>query len=205
MMTAKDYLGDINGGSLMPRESQIIADLLLQDLTKEQWNSKLVEENVLQRNTPNTAKRVAATIKTRLNPLGQELWQALSEADKNTATQLSLLTTLINSPIVADFMRSVLMDAYRLYEEKLTNRHWDDFLDARYVTLPDLDQFSSGTLDRIRKNIMRVLSEADYLESARSKKLQGVFILPEVIRWAEKLDRADLVKVMECNSYGGRK
>ena len=201
MMTAKEYLGDINGGSLMPRESQIIADLLLRDLTKEEWDDKLIEENVLQRNTPNTAKRVAAMLCTRLKPLNREFWQALSEADKNTTTQLSLLSTLINSPILADFMHSVLVDAYRLYEEKLTNRHWDEFIDARYVTLPDLDQFSTGTLDRIRKNIMRVLSEADYLESARSKKLQGVFILPDVIRWAEKLDHADLVKVMECN-YG---
>ena len=199
MMTAKEYLGDINGGSLMPRESQIIADLLLRDLTKEEWDDKLIEENVLQRNTPNTAKRVAAMLCTRLKPLNREFWQALSEADKNTATQLSLLSTLINSPILADFMHSVLVDAYRLYEEKLTNRHWDEFIDARYVTLPDLDQFSTGTLDRIRKNIMRVLSEADYLESVRSKKLQGVFILPDVIRWAEKLDHADLVKVMECN------
>jgi len=199
MMTAKGYLGDINGGSLMPKESQIIADLLLHDLNKEQWNSKLVEENVLQRNTPNTAKRVAATIRLRLNPLSKDFWKALSEADKNTAIQLSLLATLINSPILADFMHSVLLDSYRLYEEKLTSRHWDDFIDARYVTLPDLDQFSTGTLDRIRKNIMRVLSEADYIESSRSKKLQGVFILPEVIRWAEKLDRADLAKVMECN------
>jgi len=198
-MTAKGYLGDINGGSLMPKESQIIADLLLHDLNKEQWNSKLVEENVLQRNTPNTAKRVAATIRLRLNPLSKDFWKALSEADKNTAIQLSLLATLINSPILADFMHSVLLDSYRLYEEKLTSRHWDDFIDARYVTLPDLDQFSTGTLDRIRKNIMRVLSEADYIESSRSKKLQGVFILPEVIRWAEKLDRADLAKVMECN------
>jgi len=171
--------------------------LLFQELTKAEWNNKLIEVNVLQRNTPNTAKRVAATLCTRLKPLGKEFWQAISDADKNTATQLSLLTTLINSPILADFMHSILMDAYRLYEEKLTNRHWDGFLEARYVTHPDLDQFSSGTLDRIRKNIMRVLSEADYLESARSKKLQGVFILPEVIRWAEKLNRADLVKVME--------
>ncbi len=135
----------------------------------------------------------------RLKLLPHDFWQALSEADKNTAIQLSLLSTLINSPILTDFMHSVLVDAYRLYEEKLTNRHWDDFLDSRYVTLPDLDQFSVSTLDRIRKNIMRVLSEADYLESARSKKLQGVFILPDVVRWAEKLERKDLVKVMECN------
>jgi len=198
-MTAKEYLGDINGGSLMPRESQIIADLLSQELTQQQWNNKLVDENVLQRNTPNTAKRVAATLCTRLKPLDKEFLQALSEADKNTATQLSLLSTLINSPILADFMYSVLLDAYRLYEERLTTRHWGDFIETRYVSLPDLDQFSAGTMDRIRKNIMRVLSEADYLESARSKKLQGVFILPEVIRWAEKLDRADLAKVMECN------
>jgi hypothetical protein len=198
MMTAKDYLGDINGGSLMPRESQIIAGLLLQDLTKEEWDHKLIEENVLQRNTPNTSKRVASTISIRLKPLTREFWQSLADADKNTANQLALLATLINSPILADFMRNVLADACRLYQEKLTHRHWDDFLEARYVSLPDLNQFSPGTLDRIRNNIIRVLSEADYLASARSKKIQGVFILPDVILWAEKLGREDLIKVMEC-------
>ncbi|MBF0264492.1 MAG: DUF1819 family protein [Gammaproteobacteria bacterium] len=52
MMTAKEYLGDINGGSLMPKETQMIANLLLQDLSKDNWNHKLVEDNVHQRNTP---------------------------------------------------------------------------------------------------------------------------------------------------------
>lgn len=121
-MTAKAYLGDINGGSLMPKESQIIAGLLLRNLTPEQWNNKIVEENILQRNTHNTAKRVATTLSVRLKPLPSEFWKSLSEADKNTAVQLSLLATLINSPILADFMRNILAEAYRLYQEKLTKK-----------------------------------------------------------------------------------
>jgi len=200
MMTAKEYLGDLNGGSLVPKEGQVVAELLLQDLTQQQWNTKLIDENIFQRNNPKSNKRIAAMLLARIKPLGHEFWEMLATSDKNLSIQLNLLATLINSPIIADFMKSVLLESYRLYEEKLTKKHWDDFFDARVTAMPELADFSEGTQARFRINAIRILSEADYLESTSGKKLQGVFILPEVERIAEKLNRADVVDIMRCSN-----
>lgn len=48
-MTAKTYLGDIIGGSIMLRESRLIAQLLLQHPDDEAWERAVVEENLLQK------------------------------------------------------------------------------------------------------------------------------------------------------------
>tara|TARA_R110001583_G_C5662545_1_gene409802 strand:- start:399 stop:581 length:183 start_codon:yes stop_codon:yes gene_type:complete len=42
----KAYLGDLMGGSLMIRESQPIAELLLKKLSKEAWSEAIVHQNI---------------------------------------------------------------------------------------------------------------------------------------------------------------
>ncbi|HIB9050559.1 TPA: BrxA family protein [Raoultella planticola] len=48
-MTAKEYLGDIIGGSLMLRESRVIAELLITSPNEAQWHDAIVNDNVLQK------------------------------------------------------------------------------------------------------------------------------------------------------------
>ena len=63
MAEHKKYLGDLIGGSLMITEAQLIAELLLSDPSKEQWDDAIVDQNILQKRSPASAKRNAATIK----------------------------------------------------------------------------------------------------------------------------------------------
>ncbi|WP_216629005.1 BrxA family protein [Cognaticolwellia beringensis] len=63
MQSHKGYLGDLIGGSLMIRESQIIAELLLKKPSKKEWTDAIVNQNVLQKRSDASSKRNAATIK----------------------------------------------------------------------------------------------------------------------------------------------
>lgn len=47
-------------------------------------------------------------------------------------------------------------------------------------------------------NAIKILADAGYLDTARRKNLQPVYLLPEVKDWLEKLERNDLESVMEC-------
>lgn len=44
------YDSDLIGGSLMVRESRLIADLLLREATPEQWHQAIQIDNILQKN-----------------------------------------------------------------------------------------------------------------------------------------------------------
>ena len=71
MSDHKKYLGDLIGGSLMIRESQIIADLLLKEPSQDEWNEAIVEQNILQKPSAASAKRNASTIKKRIESLSE--------------------------------------------------------------------------------------------------------------------------------------
>lgn len=71
-MNIKEYLGDLIGGSLLITESRIIAESLLKKLPEDEWKSLIVEQNVLQKKSGQTAIRYARTIRWRIEGLGDE-------------------------------------------------------------------------------------------------------------------------------------
>jgi len=194
----KAYLGDINGGSLMLNDSSVLAPYLLDGPEPEEWKSLIVDQNILQRKSPQTALRASATVRKRLLPLGLEFLNDVVTLPERTYVQLLMLALLVESPIMVDFMKNVVAEARRCYKPNLEKHAWNDFLEDRCRSWPELRSFSDETYKKIGKNIIRALAEAGYLDSATNKRLQPVFLVPEVRAWLTKLDRTDLIPVMEC-------
>jgi len=197
-MAIKEYVGDINGGSLMLNDSLILAEYLLQDPDKDEWKHIIVDKNVLQRKSPYTALRAAATVRKRLSPLGHDFLNDILNVPERAYVQLLMVALLVQSPIMTDFMRNVLAEARRLYKPELEQTAWQNFIDERCRAWSELNDYSEETYKKIGKNIIRALAEAGYLDSSRNKKIQAVYVEPEVKNWLEKLNRSDLIEVMEC-------
>jgi hypothetical protein len=114
-MTAKEYLGDIIGGSLMLRESRVIAELLITSPNEEQWHDAIVNDNVLQKTSVHSVKRMASTLRKRLQPMGEEFWTELLKAPDDAARQMLLMATMCQSPVLTDFMATTLSDARQMF------------------------------------------------------------------------------------------
>lgn len=194
----KSYVGDINGGSLMLNDSLILAPYLVSEPDKDEWKRVVVDQNILQRKSSQTALRAAATVRKRLLPLGPMFLTDIMTLPERAYIQLLMLALLIESPIMVDFMQNVVSEARRRYKPNLDKNAWDDFLEDRCRSWPELRNFSDETYKKIGKNIIRALAEAGYIDSATSKRLQPVFLVPEVRSWLTKLGRTDLIPVMEC-------
>lgn len=197
-MNVKEYLGDIIGGSLMVSESRVIAELLLQQPSEEQWKHAVIEQNILQKNSSQTAVRYARTLRWRLEPLGADFMQELVSAEERVCTQMLLLALLLNSPVLVDFMGSSVIEAHRTYQPALTADAWSEFYQYRTQAYPELGNYSESSIKKMGNNTIKVLADAGYLDTARRKNLQPVYLLPEVKDWLEKLERNDLESVMEC-------
>lgn len=126
-MTAKAYLGDIIGGSIMLRESRVVAELLLQHPDEVSWSDAIVNENALQKTSVHSAKRMASTLRKRLEPMGRDFWTALLQVSDDLAKQMLLLATICQSPVLGDFMATVVSDARRMYRESLRSDDWQEF------------------------------------------------------------------------------
>ena len=107
-MTAKAYLGDIIGGSIMLRESRVIAALLLRQPDEAQWIDAIVNENALQKPSLHSAKRMASTLRKRLAPMGPAFWEQLLIVSDDLAKQMLLLAIasecLVSSPLSQQFI-----------------------------------------------------------------------------------------------------
>ena len=197
-MNIKGYLGDLIGGSLMIAESRIIAEFLLKKLSDEDWKKLIIEQNILQKKSGQTAIRYARTIRWRLEPLGEAYLKALLEADERAYLQLLMVALLIHSPVVADFMRMSLADARRTYMPTLPLDAWMEFFDTRIRAVPELGMFSESTIKKMGTNTVKALVDCGYLSSSRGRQIQPVYLLSEVKSWLNLLGCSDRIEVMEC-------
>ena len=94
MLEQFHYDSDLIGGSLMVRESRLIADLLLREATPEQWHQAIQIDNILQKRTPASAQRNATAIRKRLERLEPDFWKALRDGDDELATQVAFCGAL---------------------------------------------------------------------------------------------------------------
>ncbi|MGR2881691.1 DUF1819 family protein [Vibrio vulnificus] len=198
MTEYKKYLGDLIGGSLMIKESQLIADLLLTQPSKEQWDDAIVNQNILQKRSPASAKRNAATIKKRIGSLSNEFFSALANANHEAAAQLMMAATLINSPLLADFMRTVVMDAKRMYRESIDSKDWEYFWEDKCRLYPEFAEMSESSTYKIAQVAFKVMTDGGFLESTKSKVLTNIYIEPDVRSLLIEMDKEDIIQAMEA-------
>lgn len=193
----KDYLGDLIGGSLMLRESQTIAELLLSSPTQDEWIDAIVNRNLLQKRSDASAKRNAATIRKRLEGLSNLYLEKLAFGGTELATQLMFAATLVNSPMLADFMRHAVIDAKRVFREYIELKDWESFWADSMRIYPELGTMSTASTYKIAQVAFKLLADAGYIDSTRNKKLQNIFLLPEVKTLLAEMEREDVIAAME--------
>jgi hypothetical protein len=197
MKNDKSWIGDLLGGSLMSRESRAIAELLLADPDEAAWQQQIVEHNILQASSPNTAKRYATTIRLRLMTLDKIAWRLIAESSERERLQLMFIALMLQSPVVKDFLAEVVNDARRQFKEKLPVNSWETFVDAHLRHHPELTGYSESSVKKMGNNLIKALAEAGYLDTPRRRNLQAVFVLPETQATLSRLEQSALVSLLE--------
>lgn len=196
-MNVKKYVGDIIGGSLFVAESRTIAELLLEQPSDTEFKRVVEEDNIMQKNSAKTAIRYARTIRLRIEPMGESFLEYLVRANETCAKQLLMAAFLKQSPIAIDFMRHKLSDARRKFEERLSDYAWSDFIDERIRSIPELANFSESSIKKMGNNMIKALVDAGYLNTARQKRLQAVYLDPDVQSWLVQNGHEKIAQAME--------
>ena len=201
MLEQFHYDSDLIGGSLMVRESRIIADLLLQQATAEQWQQAIQLENVLQKRTAASAQRNATAIRKRLERLEPDFWKALRDGDDELATQVAFCGALERNLLLVEFMETVLRDAYTSQAEQLDSYVWLDFLDERSQRDPDIVDWKESSKKKMGQVVFRMLAEVGYLKSTRTLELQRVIVRAELRSLLEEHYKQRIKRSMEVSVW----
>ena len=186
----------------MVRESRIVAGLLLNEVNQQEWAHAIQVDNVLQKRSTASARRIAQAIRKRLERLEPEFLRALNDGDEELATQVAFCAALARNLLLVEFMERVVRDAFVTQVEKLQLFQWSDFLDDcahRDSTIIDWQATSRKKMGQV---VFRMLAEMGYVNNPRSLKLQNVIVRPEIKALLEASDRHRIKKCMEV-SYTG--
>lgn len=174
------YDSDLIGGSLLVRESRVIAELLLEEADEAQWKKAIQADNRLQKRSPATAMRQARALRQRLERLDQPFWRALRDGDDELATQVAFIAALERNLLLVEFVETVVSDAFILRVENLAHYQWLDFLEDRSHRDPVISEWTESSKKKMGQVVFRILAEVGLLQSTRSLRLQHMLVRPEV-------------------------
>lgn len=174
------YDSDLIGGSLLVRESRVIAELLLVNADEAEWKRAIQEENRLQKRSLASAKRQARALRQRLERLDRPFWRALRDGDDELATQIAFVASLERNLLLMEFIETVVRDAFILRAEKLAQYQWTDFLEDRAQRDPAIEDWTESSKKKMGQVAFRILAEVGMLQSTRSLRLQHMLVRPEV-------------------------
>ncbi|WP_417536602.1 DUF1819 family protein [Methylophaga sp.] len=174
------YDSDLIGGSLLVRESRVIAELLLDQADEDAWRQAVQDENRLQKRSAATAKRQAGALRKRLERLDQPFWRAIRDGDDELATQVAFVAALERNLLLVEFVETVVRDAFILQAEKLEQYQWLDFLEDRSQRDPAIDAWTESSKKKMGQVVFRILAEVGLLQSTRNLRLQHMLVRPEV-------------------------
>lgn len=191
------YDSDLNGGSLMVRESRIVADLLLRGVSDSEWTQEIQIDNSLQKRSAATAERNARAILFRLKGLEPEFWKALRDGDDELATQVSFAAALDRNLLLVEFMEQVFKDLYVIKQKRIELYHWLDFLEDCGNRDKRIFGWKESTKKKMGQVVFRMLVEIGYLDSAKMKKLENIIVRPELREMLENTFRQRLLACMD--------
>jgi len=170
------YNAEIAAGSLMLPESRRIAALLLSKPSATDWNQAIRIDNILQKQTPSTAIRLARLIRNRLEPLQQDALEMISQGESEVATQMLLLAAVKHSRLVGDFMRDVVAQHIRSFQHSLSRKDWEDFFAECLHRDANVATWSETTRAKLHQVTLRILKEARYVDGTRNPRLCRVML-----------------------------
>ena len=193
------FSADLTAGSLKIRESRIIADLLLQAVGDDVWEDAICGKNLLQARSPATAKRLTRLIRKRLELTGPDLWRLVRDGSGVVATHAVLAAAVKHSHLLGDFLDMVVREQFRVFNEMLPKKLFDEFLRDCRGREPDMPEFTEATSRKLQTTVYHILVQAGYLSDTRTLRLQTVHIAAPVIAHLEEQGEDHVLRCIEVS------
>lgn len=193
------YNAQISAGSLLLKESREVANILLKDPDGKLWYQAICVDNILQKKSRATAKRMARLIRNRLESMPREYLKIVANESAEVAAQILLGASIKHSRLLADFIKKVVKDHLRTFNYQLSLRDWESFLNECEQIDTSVNNWSESTRKKIGQVVFRILAEAKYIDSTRSMKILPVQIFPEVRQYLKETKQTNILEIMEIS------
>ncbi|MCG2712037.1 MAG: DUF1819 family protein [Elusimicrobia bacterium] len=193
------YKANITAGALLIPESRKIADLMLRQVSVEEWKKAIEEENILQKLSVSSSRRVASFIRARLGMMDSDLWKMVRDGDGILTTQALFSSAIKHCRILGDYLDIVVREQFRKLEDKLTPALWDEFIISCKQRDPSMEDFPPSTAKKMRSVVHKILVEVGYLQRAHNWTLKRIEIVPEIMDYLKKNNEFYILKCIQVS------
>lgn len=196
-MAEQKYKADIAGGSLKLQESRIIAGLLLDEVSPQEWKQAIEDDNVLQKRSPGTAMRQASLLRSRLMTMGPGLWQLVRDGSKETATHALFAAAIKHSPLLGAFLDHVVREQFRTFKHDLPRRLWTQFVEHLQDQDPTMPVWNESTVNKLGDSVFQILKEVGFVVDTKDYFLQPVQLSADVMAYLRDHNEQDVIERMQ--------
>jgi len=159
------YSLGFTAASLRPELARIVAECYLAtgnwDLTKD----RILSSNALQCQSANSAIRLERELRQRLRTLTHDQVSLLARATAEDRGAISWLAACKHIQFVFEFASEVLRDKLALLDPVLRLSDYETYVENKALVHPELTGLTPSSNGKIRRVLLRMLSEAGLLVS----------------------------------------
>ena len=128
------------------------------------------------------------------------LWKLIHDGSVVEATHACLAAAIKASHLLGDFLDLVVRDQYRTFKETLSRRLWAEYIEDCRSRDPEMPQWSESTITRLRSTVFSIAAEVGYIDSTKTRKLQGVHIVRPVLKYLEQENEQYVLRCIQVGS-----
>ena len=177
-----DYIFSYTAATLMLHETNEVMKKYLQ---YKDWNKVkeiVIEENIMQKQSVSSRKRVFAEIKRRIETLSNEQLEYINESSSSDIRNFIFLTILKTYRFIFEFMTEVISKKVLMFDYKILNSDYETFFESKKYAVEQLENITEATQYKLKQVLFRILEEAMIIDNTKSKNILKPHLSGEVIK-----------------------
>ena len=157
------YSMSFTSGTLLPRESLVVAELFAELNDWDAVRERIVAGNLLQMRTDNASRRITSEVTSRLKTLSGDELSVLCEGSRDEQRLLLWLAVCKRYRFIYDFAVEVVREKFLRLDMTLTHEEYDIFFNKKAEWHPEVEGVAPSTQAKQRQVVFKMLREADLL------------------------------------------
>lgn len=176
-----DYIFSYTAATLMLHETDEVMKRYLEYKDWDKVKDLVIEENIMQKQSVSSRKRVFTEIKRRIESLTSSQLEFVNEANSSDIRNLIFLSILKTYRFIFEFMAEVISKKVLMFDYKILNSDYETFFESKKYAVEQLENITEATQYKLKQVLFRILEEAMVIDNTKSKNILKPHLSGEVV------------------------
>lgn len=175
------YIFSYTAATLMLHETHEVIKKYLEFRDWEKTKDFVIEENVMQKQSASSRKRVFIEIKRRVESLTSEQLEYFKDASSSDIRNLIFLAILKTYRFIFEFIVEVVLKKFLMFDYKILNSDYESFFESKKYAIEQLENITQNTEYKLKQVLFRILEESMFIDNTKNKNILKPSLSNEVI------------------------